>query len=71
MGQELQSIIWVQVAQKEAATRAVIVQDYEQQLAELREENTRLQGANDTLQAEAMLQFADKTTWEQEVDKWK
>lgn len=59
-----------QAGQQEAANRAVLVQDYEQQLAELRHENNRLQSANDHLQAEAMLQFADKATWEQEVDRW-
>ena len=47
------------------------MQNYERQLAELRQENARLQEENDTVQAEAMLQFADKAIWDQEVDKWK
>jgi len=47
------------------------MQHYEQLLAELRQENARLQSENDTVQAEAMLQFADKAVWEDEVDKWK
>ena len=64
-------IILEQAVQREAATKAVLVQDYEQQLAELREENARLQSANDALQADVMLQFADKSICEQEVDKWK
>ena len=61
----------MQAAQTEAANKAVLVQDYEQQLDELRQENVRLQNENDTVQAEAMLQFADKAIWEEEVDKWK
>lgn len=63
--------ISLQAAQTEATNKAALVQDYEQQLAELRQENARLQSENDTVQAEAMLQFADKSVWEEEVDKWK
>lgn len=62
---------FMQAAQTEAANKAVLVHNYEQQLAELRQEIARLQNENDTVQAEAMLQFADKAMWDEEVDKWK
>lgn len=61
----------MQAAQIEAANKAVLVEEYELQLAELRQEIAHLQNENDTVQAEAMLQFADKAVWNEEVDKWK
>lgn len=63
--------ISVQAAQREAVNRAALIEEHQQELAVLRQELARLQNANDSLQAEAMLQFADKAVWDEEVDKWK
>jgi len=40
-------------------------------LSKLQQENDHLRSENDTVQAEAMLQFADKAAWDDEVEKWK
>jgi len=60
-----------QAAEEAAAKINTLIQDYDQQLSELRQENDHLHSENDTVQAEAMLQFADKAAWDDEVEKWK
>ncbi|XP_065919444.1 transforming acidic coiled-coil-containing protein 3-like [Dysidea avara] len=68
---QVKAEVEAQAAEEEAAKINTLIQDYDQQLSELKQENDHLRSENDTVQAEAMLQFADKTAWDDEVEKWK